>query len=139
MGGAGGTMGGGGTAPGAGVSICPSRDASEEARWITPTTTSRIGHVFSNETLPPRTSCSRNNNPTVITSAGPVNPRIAQLWQLHRTVELTPLLLSASSRHAIPQHQKADPDQQHRPENPPQVKLLEKTEIVQQNQPANAD
>src|ERR1700719_5158323 len=71
----GGTIGGGGAVI---ESICPVIGAVEDANMIAPITIRMKGYVFPKSNISPRTSCSRNNTPIVMSTAGPINPRIVQ-------------------------------------------------------------
>src|SRR4029077_14795045 len=72
-----------GTAGGGAVieSTCPVIGAIEEASNIAPITIRINGYVFEKSNTSPRTSCNRNNTPMVISTAGPINPRIVHRGQ----------------------------------------------------------
>src|SRR5256885_13242400 len=68
--------------------MCPSVGAKLLARLIAPITIRITGNVLPKEKYPPPTWSRRNKTPTVMTTAGPMSPRIMQRRQLQRTPSL---------------------------------------------------
>src|SRR5882762_5589507 len=114
----------------------PSIGAIADASSIAPITIKMNGYVFEKSNTLPRTSCSRNNTPIVINTAGPINPRIVHLGQWQPL--LLDMLASLPSAQPVAEHQNSQHNQQHRPEllNPPPRKPVK---VVQQQQNSNPD
>src|SRR5882672_6623667 len=116
--------------------MCPSIGASEDASSMAPITIKMNGQVLEKSNMLPRTSCSRNNTPMVISTAGPISPRIVHLG--HRQPVLFAMPASLPSAQSITEHQNSQHNQQHRPEllNPPP---REPVKVVQQQQNSDPD
>src|SRR5260370_371615 len=114
----------------------PSIGAIADASSIAPITIKMNGYVFEKSNMLPRTSCSRNNTPIVINTAGPMSPRIVQRG--HWQPLLFAMLASLPSAQPIAEHQNSQHNQQHRPEllNPPPRKPVK---VVQQQQNSDPD
>src|SRR5262249_50681827 len=102
-----------GGAGGTGPKLCPSAEATLLAKLIAPKTIRITGHVCLKSRYPPWISLSRNKRPRVMTTAGPINPRIMQRWQLQRTLSLIEFHLSQlrSTLHPVAKHQNPDANQ----------------------------
>jgi hypothetical protein len=64
--------------------MCPSVGAIADASKIPPITINKIGNVWPIENGPCRNSLNKNSTPSVVITAGPINPRIVQLLHVHR-------------------------------------------------------
>lgn len=90
--------------------MCPSREASAPPSCIRPMTNSSTGKVCPKLKSPPCNWCSRKRTPIVMTTTGPIRPRIVQLWQWQRLCVLICAPSSVLVMHAIAQHQKTNTD-----------------------------
>jgi hypothetical protein len=93
------------------------------------------GQVLPKSKRPPWTWWRRNRRPRVIRIAGPIIPRIVQLWQRHRVALIVSISLTLPTYLAA-KKPNADSDQHEREENLAKPEEIEEAEIFQQEKDA---